>query len=258
MRNTVDFNPIKKECHWEHEQKLFNYLEGKSVIIVGPAEYLIGQNKGEWIDSFDVVVRLNLSCPVPVELKKDVGSRTDVLYHTLVRDQHIKAVPTVFKCHTRQEIIDWKKDGVKWVVLKNNLNWLHRKGTNMRVFANNISGVIRWTNVSGHKYRRLTYMTRKGPNTGTIAIYHLLFSKLKSLHVVGCDFHKTGYYTGYGGFSEEQAKLGQGGRGYWGQAGEKSKKGPHDISTQIRYLKSVRDKRFKPDDVLEQIIAGVH
>ena len=39
------------------EEKLNNYLKDKKVILVGPSKHLLNSNLGEFIDSFDVVIR---------------------------------------------------------------------------------------------------------------------------------------------------------------------------------------------------------
>ena len=54
---------------------LEEYLAGKRVALVGPAPYLIGQNRGRVIDDYDVVVRIQpeIFCP------EDYGSRTDIV-----------------------------------------------------------------------------------------------------------------------------------------------------------------------------------
>ena len=38
---------------------LKDYFENKRVIVVGPSPHLVGKNYGEFIDSFDLVVRIN-------------------------------------------------------------------------------------------------------------------------------------------------------------------------------------------------------
>ncbi len=58
-------------------------LDGKSVIVVGPAKTLIGNKHGAMIDSYDLVVRFNTVIeylPFPDELSADIGARTDILY----------------------------------------------------------------------------------------------------------------------------------------------------------------------------------
>lgn len=58
------------------------YFENKKVILVGPANNLMGQKKGEFIDKFDIVCRLNSSFIISDERKIDYGSRCDVLFNT--------------------------------------------------------------------------------------------------------------------------------------------------------------------------------
>ena len=258
MKTKNDYNLLKHEYGWQTDVEFLKSLTGKKVILVGPATYMMGSNLGKEIDSYDVIVRMNLSCPVPENLHKDIGSRTDVLYHIMIRKQHVKRVPGSFNLHDKSEVLNWKKDGLKWLVLKNDLLSLERRGGDIMGFMEAVKDRVDWTNVSGYKYRKLTSLTRSAPNMGTIAIYHLLMSNLKSLRVVGCDFHTTGYYTGYGGFSEEQAKLGAGGRPCWGQGKDRTRAGGrvHDLKGQLSVLNHIveRDKRLIIDDRLAAVL----
>ena len=54
---------------------LQKYLEGKRVAFVGPASYLSGQGKGDLIDSYDVIVRVQPE----IWDTNDYGSRTDII-----------------------------------------------------------------------------------------------------------------------------------------------------------------------------------
>ena len=58
--------------------KLKNILSHKSVAVIGPAPNLENKNLGNYIDSFDIVIRINEF--VSEELSSDYGSRTDVLF----------------------------------------------------------------------------------------------------------------------------------------------------------------------------------
>ena len=57
-------------------------------IIIGPASYLLEKENNEFIDSFDVVVRIKSGYPVPKKLEKHLGSRTDILYTNLVEKRN--------------------------------------------------------------------------------------------------------------------------------------------------------------------------
>jgi hypothetical protein len=253
-----NYNILKQEYGWQHDTAFLKELTGKKVILVGPAAYMQGSGLGEKIDKYDFIVRMNLSCPIPERLKKDIGSRTDILYHLLMRRQH-RARVSSFKMHDPIEIKKWKSEGVKWVILKNDLASLAKRGGDVMAFMKSIKNVINWSNVSGYKYRRLTSRTRNAPNMGTIAIYHLLLSNLKSLHVVGCDFHQTGYYVGYGGFNAQQAKLGEGGGPCWGQGRVRPPRHRvHALRGQLDVLNQIlkADKRLHIDEHLARVLEG--
>jgi hypothetical protein len=231
-----------------------NFLEDKKIVLIGPSEYLVGLNLGSFFDEFDLIVRMNLSCPTPKNLHKDIGGRTDILYHVLLRASHCDAVPELFKDHTTEDIIIWKNDGVKWVVVK-----LDITADRTKKFAKANKKIIPWLNVPPVDYRQLKIKLGTPPNMGTIAISHMLSSKLKELHVYGCDFHMSGYHVGYGGFNAEQAKNGIGGHGFWGQRKDFTTKRPHKIDPQLKHLARLhdKDKRFKPDDVLKKLLGAI-
>ena len=65
--------------YYDENNYFRSYLKNKKVNIVGPADYV---NEGEFIDNYDVVVRVNrghnmINSPIKY------GSRTDILYHCI-------------------------------------------------------------------------------------------------------------------------------------------------------------------------------
>lgn len=56
------------------------FLKGKKVVLVGPSWENKGSNLGKLIDSYDVVVRMNMGMSYSNKLEKDMGRRTDILY----------------------------------------------------------------------------------------------------------------------------------------------------------------------------------
>jgi|TARA_R110000744_G_scaffold91125_2_gene176923 hypothetical protein len=66
----IDFHEITKA------------FQGKSVALVGPANNLVGQKKGQLIDSHEIVARLNDSYIIEQSQYEDYGSRCDVLFNT--------------------------------------------------------------------------------------------------------------------------------------------------------------------------------
>lgn len=66
----INFNEVK------------DLFKDKTVALVGPADNLIGLQCGEYIDSCDIICRINSSYIIPEKLKIDYGSRTDVILNS--------------------------------------------------------------------------------------------------------------------------------------------------------------------------------
>lgn len=63
-----------------NESNFSKLITNKKVIFVGPSRLLIDTQKGNWIDSFDVVIRTNASFPVQEKYQIDYGKKCDFLY----------------------------------------------------------------------------------------------------------------------------------------------------------------------------------
>jgi hypothetical protein len=55
-----------------------NYIKGKTVAFCGMAPCIVGKGLGEYIDSFDVVIRTNVF-PVPERFVADYGKKCDII-----------------------------------------------------------------------------------------------------------------------------------------------------------------------------------
>jgi hypothetical protein len=215
------------------ETEFLNTLVNKKVIIVGPAGYLQGQNKGEWIDSFDVVVRVNHA--LPIEYEDDYGKRTDVLYHILSHRG------TSNKTLVDEEEIDlWVNAKLKWLVTSH-----HAKSKRVNEMGPIINSKLKWACVH-HRFSTIIkqQVDRKAPNTGILAIAHLLSSRLQSLTVIGFDLYQSGVYQGYGDLKEDEDAL------------EVNKRW-HDVESQITFLRKLKTKeryRLIIDERLQGIL----
>lgn len=94
------------------EEDFSEYLKGKRVIFVGPSPMLENSGMGGFIDSFDIIVRTNNMINVLLdnpELKKDYGSRTDILYTN-----------TTYEKNALKEwkVVNWRVSGLKFLVRK--------------------------------------------------------------------------------------------------------------------------------------------
>lgn len=164
-----------------------NLLKDKRVVLVGPSPSLNDLNLGEWIDSFDIVVRLNRAFPVPSESQKDLGSRTDIHYHSLCTDE-FNGGPVKFKelkdnnvfltCAYPKMIQPFTLDFVKF-------------------FEENKKWQIPYHEVGLTYYQEVSKMLGTRPNTGTIAIFDLIAQQIKELHIIGFTWFKDGWQKSY-------------------------------------------------------------
>ena len=136
---------------------LEQFLKGKRVIIVGPAESTMNNKDGIFIDSFDVIVRVNRGIE-PTELYKEyIGSRTDLLYNCL------------YEHPDNGGIIDL--DYFKW-------------NKNMSI-------------VDKEEYLKFEKELKCRPNCGTVAIWDLLQYDIKELYITGFTFYLDNFMQGY-------------------------------------------------------------
>lgn len=158
------------------------YLKGKTVVLVGPANTLAGQGMGPFIDAHDVVVRINHAWPLPENLKNDIGTRTDILYHNLnPKKQRIR----------RKDVIRMRQSGIKWVV-STHPAVRARYRLRQRRFRKMSRRLVRFRAVPQSIKRRLRPHIGS-VNGGLITIVDLLRYPITQLYVTGFSFYKTGY-----------------------------------------------------------------
>jgi len=223
-------------------KQYYNCIKGKSVVVVGPAHYLAGSGQGALIDSYDLIVRLNSSFPLPAGLKKHIGSRTDIIYH--VGKNHDKILNS-------QDIDIMLKDGIGWFVSKHNESNKRTKYLGMV-----LNGRVPWITISkGFRRRIKDKMAGSPPNIGMIAVTHLLASKIKELHVTGFDFYRTKdhYYPGH---VEEYKYIIQKGINATAPQGKELKVSRHRQDRQMKYFAGMLkgDKRLSADENIMRLL----
>ncbi len=162
-------------------QPYHEYLRGKNVIVVGSAAYMEGLCRGEQIDNYDVVVRLNRVWAEGME-ESDYGRKTDIIYAF-----------TTLKWHVDETKFD---ENLKWYVLK-----LHKPKILPRLTQSlpSAAKLLIPPAVAADKNNvkadmildELRAIMRTEPYTGVYAMYHLLKSQLKTLTVAGMDLYKS-------------------------------------------------------------------
>ncbi len=206
-------------------------VSGKRVALVGPAGYLQGSEQGEWIDSFDLVVRVNRGIIEDPQSFKDIGKRTDVLYTCMAASTHEGPV----------DLDLWERVGLKAVVIKN--TFAHRKDKESFERQNHkIPFHYIENELTSELIRK---MGISNPHMGTTAIYHLLHCGVAQLYLTGFTFYQTPqhYMPAYREWDDKAVR-------------ERAQYHKHESRKEFEYFLSVLagGKRIQPDKVLSEIV----
>jgi len=210
------------------KQLYTEYLRDKRVCLVGPSSHILEVNQRDFIESYDVVVRLNRSWPIPEELNNCSGIRTNVLYNCM----HEVCMPIKSLIETREF-----KDTVDFLVCPfPNYPPFSR---NIESFKRNNPECIPFVFFDTQIYKQIEKQMNSRPNTGTAAIVHLLLHPIKELHITGMTFLQK-YIKGY----RDDHKPIHG--------------GVHKPEKQIEYVRNTcwKDPRVTADKVFENIMKG--
>ena len=218
----------------EYNKLFYKYVEGKTIALVGPAQSIIGTGKGDIIDKFDLVVRLNKSIPLPSNIKNDIGSKSDIIYNSLNTSD--------FPGENNLNPKFYKKYGVKFVCTSYpfNHNIFHDDILNY-VYKYKFELPLKVMNDLKFKNFEKSLGTR--PYTGTCAIMDLLSYPIKYLYITGLDFYQTKYYSEYRRISKGTLKYNKNNM-------------IHQCNPQIDYLKNISlfDNRVILDSFLDKLL----
>ena len=211
-----------------------SYLQGKRVVVVGPAPSMDGSSQRDLIESYDVVVRVNEALPIPKGHEVDVGIRTDVLYHCMVEKRGRDFAVLVDGWNLK--FICSAFPNARWYV-RHNVAFLDR-GVRCpyRIFP-----LLPWK-------RLFKGLGRTTPNAGTAAMYDLLSHDIRELYITGFTFYQGGYSKGYKGGDVDRDR-------------DKSRKielleFEHDQKAQCDWLRKLwrTDHRIRVDAALGKIL----
>jgi len=218
-------------------------FQNKKVIIVGPSSYLEDKKSGKFIDSFDLVVRINNLHDINnFKLVEDLGTKTDIIYFDGSMDQsrfndYIKCSPKLLKCTYPES--EWFFEER----CKTNVSGL-KNFFNIEVIDNKIYCKLKSSLNKNLKVR---------PNSGLIAIVDLLKFPIKELYVTGIDFYRnsySSYHPDYGGKSLDYVK----------QVFKNGDNGDvHDINKQFIYFKKLfnNNSKLKTDNTMLEYIQNI-
>ena len=208
-------------------------IKGKRVIIVGPSTTVEECKLGEFIESFDVVIRLNKSLPVPPRLHAHIGARTDILYNSLNQTDYPG------------------ENNINPIFLRNNrIRYLRCPYPpitpfkyDMQAFQSRNRGIVPFGHIDHDYYRKMRYSLQTRPYTGTCAIADLLHCGVGELYVMGIDFYTYGYARYYRRVSKKKLQRMRNNNIH--------KRGPQIDLIKRFYL---LDKRLIVDNILDKIL----
>jgi len=218
-----------------------NWFKDKRVVIVGGADSVLKEKKGNYIDDFDVVVRINKGVEV-IESQKDyVGTKTDFLFHAFFDNKNEVG-------HSPITLELWEKENVKNLVYTNNHKCSKDGMYNFLNFIWKSKGKLKCTEVPQNLYKKNNNAIKPfWPTTGFIAINTVFNCKPKEIYITGITFFKTPHNTAYRKENIEEF-----------QKMFKEKSGSHNPNAEYEFIKELYIKFphiISVDKTLKEIIA---
>ena len=226
-------------------KKYQNYLSGKRVALVGPAEYLTKLSTGKYIDSFDVVVRVNRGTEIIDKYFNSIGRRTDILYNCLIKTPDNGGDLSVKK---------YKKNKIKWIstIPASDVNGISKSNKLHKMVSWFTVLKLKW-NFNFHimnykKYSLVNEKVESRANTGFASIFDLLNHDVSKLYITGFSFYLDNFMSGYKDGCERESEE-------FAKQCFISKR--HKQEPQWRYLKETlqKNERVEVDDILKKILA---
>jgi hypothetical protein len=164
-------------------------LSGKRIAIVGPASSAINTNRGEFIDGYDVVIRVNKSALVVRDgkFKKDIGSKMDILCHSFFENEFSGGGPLDFDLYDRL--------GTKYVI--NPIPTFFGKRVTFNFYKKYLLRRTVYSLPLEPYQEAVKAFGQFRPTTGFCALKLALESDFKELFITGFTFFKTPYGDGY-------------------------------------------------------------
>lgn len=237
---------IRKLQLWYYIKRLYfpfdeNWFKGKRVAIIGGADSVLKDKLGDYIDDFDVVVRINKGVEL-IETQSDfVGKRTDVLFHSFLDNP--KDIG-----HSPITIGLWEKHNVKKVVYSLNHKKIIRGIYDLIAFSKKSRNKMKFSEVPVYIYDKnleniAPFIT---PTTGHVAVSTVFQCQPKELYVTGITFFKTPHNKLYRKTSMDVFH-----QQFTGKVNH------HNPDAEYNYFKKIYENNkdiIKPDQTLKKIL----
>lgn len=197
-RLKLEYNKLKISCYYERKIIIpfdVNWFKNKRVAIIGGADSVLQEPLGAYIDTFDVVVRINKGVQLIEKQSDFVGTRTDVLFHAFhdggTQDEGSSPIALdLWEKHKVQNIILAFNYNYTFYIIKDLLHFI--KITNGK---KKFSQITKYSDIENHK-------VVEAPTTGFIAINTIFNCQPKELYLTGITFMKTSHNEQYRKLSE--------------------------------------------------------
>lgn len=165
-----------------------NYFNGKRVAIIGPAESALDEKLGNYIDSFEIVIRINKSVEVINVNKEFIGSKVDILFNCL--DETPKG-----GCG-KIDIKLWKNAGVKFLFYP--LYFSNDRMQVLKFFFSRSDGGMKIYEFKYNFYKKLRESIKNYyPTTGYSSLFMILKTNPKEIYISGFTFFQTEHKSSY-------------------------------------------------------------
>lgn len=163
---------VNKFEDYQIDNDLSELVSGKRIAYVCPSPHLKGMKMGEYIDSFDLVVRVNQAFHMQEENWEDYGKRTDILMNCL----------NCNKIAALEKDMDFARD-MKFIVCPMVSMWdIQRVEDFLDVIG------VPWHNVSDGYLFKIFKEVGTTCNTGLTGAMTLLNYDIKELYLTGMTF----------------------------------------------------------------------
>lgn len=176
---------VKEKLLLHH--RLFNdFLNEKSVAIIGPASSVMLEKNGKFIDSHDIVIRINKGMELVPSCSEYIGKRTDVLYNSLDFD------PLVGGNLNSTELEEVEFICCPYSIKQRTFKDYIFVGGPDSIF---IKHKIRF--IDDELYYDTIDKTNSALNSGFGAILDILNFPISSVYISGIDFYRSVYQDNY-------------------------------------------------------------
>jgi hypothetical protein len=220
----------------------FNSLvRGKRIAIVGAASSAFNTNKGEFIDGFDIVIRINKAPHLLKDgkFKSDIGMKADVLFHSFYENETSGG--------GKLDIKLFNQLGIRFLV--NPITSYEGKRVTLNFYKKYLCGTPVFF-LKDSKYREtVRELSGFEPTIGFCALKSVLQSPFSELYITGFTFFKTAFGEGYRDQIKEVHQV----RKFLKDAGR------HDPDLEFEYFRRLLDenknKKIVMDSSLEEILS---